>query len=224
MFTFPPPPIKCAGAPQKIMYLAEDHFRRSGVRDQLVVLGQIDRMIVRAEISEADVTRVKPGQSVYFSVLGAPTRRWTAVLGSLDPAPDLLRSDSELTTSSATSASAASSSSTSAVYYYGRFEVPNGDGFLKTYMTAEVHVVLDGVKDAVLIPTSALLEPGSDGKDRVEVVGTDGRITSRTVEIGLDDKVNVEIRSGLEAGERVVASRKSGTFVKSLQIRRPMGF
>ena len=37
MFTFPPPPIKCAGAPQKIMYLAEDHFRRSGVRDQITV-------------------------------------------------------------------------------------------------------------------------------------------------------------------------------------------
>ena len=37
MFTFPPPPIKCAGAPQKIMYLAEDHFRRSGVRAQITV-------------------------------------------------------------------------------------------------------------------------------------------------------------------------------------------
>ncbi|MBX9606401.1 MAG: NAD(P)/FAD-dependent oxidoreductase [Gammaproteobacteria bacterium] len=37
MFTFPPPPIKCAGAPQKIMYLAEDHFRRSGVRDRISV-------------------------------------------------------------------------------------------------------------------------------------------------------------------------------------------
>ena len=37
MFTFPPPPIKCAGAPQKIMYLAEDYFRRSGVRDHITV-------------------------------------------------------------------------------------------------------------------------------------------------------------------------------------------
>ncbi|MEX2482525.1 MAG: FAD/NAD(P)-binding oxidoreductase [Gammaproteobacteria bacterium] len=37
LFTFPPPPIKCAGAPQKIMYLAEDHFRRSGVRSQIKV-------------------------------------------------------------------------------------------------------------------------------------------------------------------------------------------
>ena len=34
VFTFPTPPIKCAGAPQKIMYLAEDYFRRKGVREQ----------------------------------------------------------------------------------------------------------------------------------------------------------------------------------------------
>ena len=34
VFTFPPPPIKCAGAPQKIMYLAEDYFRKKGIRDK----------------------------------------------------------------------------------------------------------------------------------------------------------------------------------------------
>lgn len=34
VFTQPPNPIKCGGAPQKIMYLADDHFRRSGVRDR----------------------------------------------------------------------------------------------------------------------------------------------------------------------------------------------
>jgi sulfide:quinone oxidoreductase len=34
LFTFPATPIKCAGAPQKIMYLADDIFRRNGVRSQ----------------------------------------------------------------------------------------------------------------------------------------------------------------------------------------------
>ncbi len=31
LFTQPPMPIKCAGAPQKIMYLASDHWRRKGL-------------------------------------------------------------------------------------------------------------------------------------------------------------------------------------------------
>lgn len=34
LFTFPSTPIKCAGAPQKIMYLAEHAFRRQGVREK----------------------------------------------------------------------------------------------------------------------------------------------------------------------------------------------
>jgi sulfide:quinone oxidoreductase len=37
LFTFPSTPVKCAGAPQKIMYLADDQFRRRGVRDAVKV-------------------------------------------------------------------------------------------------------------------------------------------------------------------------------------------
>lgn len=35
IFTQPSTPIKCGGAPQKIAYLAEDYFRKHGVRDQI---------------------------------------------------------------------------------------------------------------------------------------------------------------------------------------------
>ncbi len=38
IFTQPNTPIKCGGAPQKIMYLSDDHFRRSGVRDKTNVI------------------------------------------------------------------------------------------------------------------------------------------------------------------------------------------
>ncbi|HXH74706.1 MAG TPA: FAD/NAD(P)-binding oxidoreductase [Bacteriovoracaceae bacterium] len=37
IFTMPPVPIKCAGAPQKIMYLADDIFRKNGVREKSTV-------------------------------------------------------------------------------------------------------------------------------------------------------------------------------------------
>lgn len=35
LFTQPPMPIKCAGAPQKIVYLAEDCLRKKGIRDKV---------------------------------------------------------------------------------------------------------------------------------------------------------------------------------------------
>ena len=38
LFTQPTTPIKCGGAPQKIMYLAESHFRKSGVREKTDVV------------------------------------------------------------------------------------------------------------------------------------------------------------------------------------------
>lgn len=38
VFTYPSTPIKCAGAPQKILWLAEEHFRREGLREQSNVI------------------------------------------------------------------------------------------------------------------------------------------------------------------------------------------
>jgi sulfide:quinone oxidoreductase len=38
IFTYPATPIKCGGAPQKIMYLADDTFRKNGVRNQSNVI------------------------------------------------------------------------------------------------------------------------------------------------------------------------------------------
>lgn len=46
LFTHPNSPVKCGGAPQKIMHLAEDYFRRSGVREQTnVVFGSANPAI-----------------------------------------------------------------------------------------------------------------------------------------------------------------------------------
>jgi sulfide:quinone oxidoreductase len=38
IFTFPATPIKCAGAPQKIMYLAEDYWRKQGIRNKTKII------------------------------------------------------------------------------------------------------------------------------------------------------------------------------------------
>src|SRR5680860_1373590 len=38
LFTQPTTPIKCGGAPQKIMYLVESHFRKGGVREKTEVV------------------------------------------------------------------------------------------------------------------------------------------------------------------------------------------
>ncbi len=54
----------------------------------IVKLANLDRMVVKAEISEADVPRVEPGQRVYFTILGDPDTRIEATLRAVEPAPE----------------------------------------------------------------------------------------------------------------------------------------
>lgn len=194
----------------------------------IVIMGQVDVMEVLAEISEADIVHVSPGQPVYFTVLGAPERRFSAELESIDPAPQSIASDSSVTTSSSgSSGSSSSSSATSAIYYNGRFNVANPDGFLRTYMTAQVHIILGAATNAVTIPSSALVR-AADGTHSVRVVESTGAVTVREVEVGLDNRVTVEIRSGLTAGERVVTGEAGAAAATPTTTRRgppsPLGF
>ncbi|NWJ27140.1 efflux RND transporter periplasmic adaptor subunit [Rhizobium sp. RM] len=178
----------------------------------IVILGQLDSMTVRTEISEADITRVQPDLPVYFTVLGEPNKRYEATLASIEPAPESVRSDSSFSSSSSSTSSSSSSSSTSsseAIYYNGVFNVPNPDGKLRTYMTAEVHIVLGDAKNVLTIPAAALGAQLGDGAYSVRVLADDGKVVDRKVETGLNNKVTVEVRSGLAEHERVVTGEAS---------------
>lgn len=171
----------------------------------IVILGDLSVMTVRAEISEADVVKVKPGQGVYFTILGDPDRRYETTLASIEPAPESITSDSSFSTSTSSSSS---SSSSSAIYYNGIFNVPNREGRLRTYMTAEVHIVLGQAKGVLTIPSAGLFK-GPDGGYTVQVVDAEGKTAPRKVTVGLNNKITAEIRSGLKAGEHIVTGEMS---------------
>jgi multidrug efflux pump subunit AcrA (membrane-fusion protein) len=69
-------------------------------------------------------------------------------------------------------------------------------------MNAEIDVVSAESRDTLLVPLQALRELGED-QYAVFVVGADGELEMRPVEVGLQDLVNTEILSGLELGEVV---------------------
>ncbi|QRG09619.1 efflux RND transporter periplasmic adaptor subunit [Xanthobacter dioxanivorans] len=166
----------------------------------IVILGQLDVMTVRAEISEADIVKVAPGMPLWFTVVGAPEERHKARLAFIEPAPESIKNDSSFATST-TSSSSASSSTSSAVYYIGVFDVPNPKGRLRTDMTAEVHIVLGRAAGVLTVPATALVRAGKGY--HVRVLKPDGTV-DRRIEVGLNDKITAEIRSGLEDGEKVV--------------------
>ena len=54
LFTMPTTPIKCGGAPQKIMYLADEHFKRTGVREKTDIVFAIPGGVIFAVKRIAD--------------------------------------------------------------------------------------------------------------------------------------------------------------------------
>lgn len=170
----------------------------------IIVLGQLETMTVRAEISEADIVKVKPGQSLYFTILGDQDHRYEAQLEQIEPAPESIKSDASFSSTTTTSSSSSSTSSTStAIYYIGVFNVPNKDLALRTYMTAEVHIITGEASKVKVIPALAVMRK-SDGRSTVRTLAASGDVHEREVKTGLNDRTTVEIKSGLDAGERVV--------------------
>jgi len=197
----------------------------------LIKIAQVDTMTVKAEVSEADVTRVAPGQRVYFTILGEPDRRYDATLRAVKPAPDSIADEDSSSSSSSSSGSSSSSSSSStssssAIYYDGLFDIANPDHKLRISMTAKVTIVLKQVKGALTVPSTVLGEANKDGSYTVQVVGDRGQLSPRRVRVGIDNNVNAEILEGLRAGDRIVAGDTSKVTTAQSNTRPPppMGF
>ncbi|HDS1146435.1 MULTISPECIES: efflux RND transporter periplasmic adaptor subunit [Stenotrophomonas] len=169
----------------------------------IVMLGNQDVMTVYAEISEADVVHTSVGQEVFFTILGDAGRRYSSTLREIAPAPEsITREDASGLASPATA-----DGSRTAMYYNGQFDVANADGRLRSYMTAQVRIVLGRADNVLTLPSAALGARAADGSYSVQVRGADGYARARRITTGLDDQIQVEVRSGLKEGEQVVLAQ-----------------
>ena len=199
----------------------------------VVRIADLSTMTVQSQVSEADVSKLRVGQDVYFTTLGSESKRWYAKLRQINPTPEVLNN---------------------VVLYNALFDVANPDHALMTQMTAQVFFIVAQAKDAVLVPVSALRPVGSasasgerrraaapeakaapadaqggaakgggrargadsgvdprtrfaNGRAMVRVVKSDGSVEAREVRIGVMSRVSAQIVSGLEPGEQVVSGQ-----------------
>ena len=145
-------------------------------------IADLSTMTVWAQVSEADIVRVKPGQSVYFTVLGQP-RRWTGAVRQILPTPELINN---------------------VVFYDVLFDVPNPDHQLEIQMTAQVFIVLAQVNGVLAIPTAAIGNAGEGAHIDVQVLKPDGSLEQRAITLGIKSEVSAEVTSGLQEKEQVV--------------------
>jgi len=189
-------------------------------------IADLGTMTVQAQVSEADISRIREGNPASFNTLGLPERRWTGRVRQILPTPEVLNN---------------------VILYNVLFDVANPDGVLMPQMSAQVSFLLAEVKDTIVIPARALLPKvgrnkgggkdaakggGKDGgggersgaevaragagggaqdaggplpgrKARVEVLES-GKPVERPVRIGLETRNEVQVLEGLREGETLV--------------------
>lgn len=148
----------------------------------ILTLADMSTMMVKAQVSEADVIHLQPGQKAWFTVLGDPQTRYEGTLKDVLPTPEKVND---------------------AIFYYARFEVPNPKGILRLDMTAQVHIQLTDVKNVLTIPLSALGDPIGNNRYNVRLL-RNGETREREVVIGARNDTDVEIVKGLEEGDEVI--------------------
>ncbi len=171
----------------------------------IVNIADLSKVQLKMEIAEGDITKIKVGSVVEYSILSEPDRKFKTVISSVDPGLTTLSNGNYSTT--ANSSSGSSSSSSSAIYYYAKAIVDNSEGILRIGMTTQNTIHLESVKDAVIVPSMAIKK--ENGKHVVYVLKSDKSAQRREVQIGLVDSLRTQIKSGVEEGEDVVTSKST---------------
>jgi membrane fusion protein (multidrug efflux system) len=160
---------------------------RVGDGDQLFRIVNIDELEFTASVTTEALGQLKPGAPVALTVSGLEGRQVSGHVSRVNATVD---------------------QATRQVKVY--VVVPNRDHRLAGDMFASGRIVLKQVSAALAVPGSGVTT-GTDGTARAWVV-SGGKLHQRTVTVGLRDDQNdlVEVRSGLQAGDKVVISAVEG--------------
>ena len=180
-------------------------------------VADLNTMTVWAQVSEADVPKIRVGMPVYFNTLGQIERRWHGSVRQVLPTPETINN---------------------VILYDVLFDVDNPDQALKPLMSAQVYFVLAKADDALLVPAAALqpavkkgmrgdkakngekADPAAKGDGQAESkkpkpktyivrVLKDGKIEEREVSVGIATRLQAQVLSGLAEGESVVVGVSS---------------
>jgi HlyD family secretion protein len=157
----------------------------------IITLADLEQPMVQFWVEQSDMTGVAVGNRVEIEFEGLPDQVFDGEVVRIDPA--LVTVDNTL-----------------AVQAWASVDLSSQDVTLLGDMNADVEVISAESRDVVLAPIQALREI-ADGQYAVFVVDANGELAMRPVEVGLQDAVNAEIVSGLDAGEMVSLGERSAS-------------
>ncbi len=150
----------------------------------VVRVAQSDLLRLRMPVPEADVPYIQTGNPVQIRV-NATGRAFTGKIvrftRALDPNTRTMLAE---------------------------VDVANPDLTLSPGMYAETTLQLQQKDNTLILPTQAIVQ--NSGENYVLVVDATNHVQKRNVTLGIQTSNRVEILSGLQAGDRVIASGQSG--------------
>jgi len=149
----------------------------------------VSPMVATASFTESDITNLKVGQSASVTVTAAKQ----VVAGTLTQIVPV---------------ASTSGGSSSVVTYAVTVTLINPPAIVFSGMTATVTVTTASVANTLRVPATALVGSAAAGYS-VEVMGSDGSITTRAVEVGLVTTSMAQITNGLSQGDAVVVGTTS---------------
>ncbi|CAM3961582.1 Macrolide export protein MacA [Pseudomonas reidholzensis] len=172
-------------------------------------IARLSPMTVWAQVSEADISKVKPGMTAYFTTLAGGKRRWTSTVRQILPIPP---KPLEQTSQGGGSPISAGAGGSQVVQYTVLLDVDNPDGALMADMTSQVFFVAGQASHVLSVPLAALDDSDRDGLRLAQVLNREGKVEQRRVRTGLSDRLRVQVIDGLHEGEQLVigAPRASG--------------
>ena len=171
-------------------------------------IAKLSPMTVWAEVSEADIGHVNPGMTAYFTTLSGGDRRWASTVRQILPIPPKPLNETQ---GSGSPNSSSKSGTGRVVLYTVLLDVDNGDNALMAEMTTQVFFVAGQVKDALTAPVAALLGTSNADKQIARVVTENGRIEEREVQLGISDRLRVQVLGGLNEGDHLLIGPAAGS-------------
>lgn len=150
-------------------------------------IADIDKMTIKAQISEADIYNIKQGQAATFTILGNTSKKYNAVVDVVHPAPTYVSDDSTTTTTT---------------YYYTTLNVNDIDPSFRVNMTVNVTIKTDSKNNVIAVPSSSITT--KDGKSYIKMLNQKGEAREQEIKTGYTNGTMTEVTSGLKVGDKIV--------------------
>ena len=179
----------------------------------IVNIADLSHVKMKMQIAEGDITKIKVGTPVEYSILSEPTKKFQTTVSSIDPGLTTLSDGSYGSSSSSKSSYSSSSSSSSAVYYYAQSIVDNKDGILRIGMTTQNELLIANVEDAIIVPSIGIKK---DENGTFVYVLKDDKPVKTAVKTGIKDNLDTQIISGINEGDEIITSQGSSSEIAKM--------